>query len=131
MSDSMNTYKPVNFDNDELLYFNQKTAIQLKKRYVCAYCFHTKGIATHLHYTQRATDDRWDRYLVYCTECGGNVADRSVGRITLWFLAHLGQKFIERAMEITAYERSIEREREKEAGTYHFDEQAALKELGF
>ena len=27
----------VNFDNDELLYFNQKTAIQLKKRYVCAY----------------------------------------------------------------------------------------------
>ena len=127
----MTDYTPEHFDQDELLYFNQKTAIQLGKRYVCAHCFHTKGIATILHYSQKATKDRFDRFLVFCTECGGNVAERSVGRITIWFLTHLGQQFMARANEIKEYERRIEVERKKSQGKYHFDEQAALKELGF
>lgn len=115
----------------DLEHFDQKTALSIRRRYVCAKCYHEKGIAAHLHMIQVPHGEDFDRFSVICTECGENVAKRNVGRITIWFLTQLGQKCMSRAMDIRDYNRRIERVKEELAGTYHFDEAEALKELGF
>ena len=119
------------FTKDSLTHFNQKAAIDISRRYCCAHCYHNRGIATQLHMIQVSLDDDPDRFIVICTECGGNVASRTVGRITVWFLTHEGQKRMARALEIKAYKRLLERERQKEQGTYHFDPVQSVKDLGF
>lgn len=119
------------FEESELLYWTQKQALFLVDRYCCAKCYHDLGIATKLHQVQRPKDDNFDRFEVICTECGENVASRSVGRITRWFLTHIGQQYIERGKEIREYNRRMEAQRHKESGTYDYDPEKALRELGF
>lgn len=119
------------FTEDEILYFPQKTAIGIAKRYCCAKCYHEEGLATQLHMVQVPIEDVIDRFKVICTECGLNVAAQGVGRITTWYLHHRGAMNIERAYEIKEYNRRLERERQKEAGTYHFDPVETIKKLGF
>lgn len=119
------------FDESELIHWTLKQALYLVDKYCCAKCYHDKGIATKLHQVQVPKGENFDRFAVICTECGENVASRSVGRITLWFLKHIGQQYIERGIEIRHYEQRLEIERQKQAGTYYFDEEKALRELGF
>jgi hypothetical protein len=106
-------------------------AVNISKRYCCARCYHNLGKATKLHRIQTPLEGEPDRWIVVCTECGGNVADRSVGRITQWFLEHEGAERIARAMEIKYIRRMMDREKQKERGEYHFDPEKTLSELGF
>lgn len=123
--------QPPNFEEDDLLVVPQKTALTIVKRYVCASCFHKQGICTHLHMVQKPRDYDFDRWAVICTECGDNVLSREVGRITIWFLTHQGQKYIARYREIKLHQKRLDEARQKRDGTYHFDVDQAIKDLGF
>lgn len=118
-------------DEDELMYPSGKAAAHIAKNYSCARCFHGRGVATTLYRVAEPTPERIDRWGVYCSECGENVCKRGVGGLTIWFLTRWGQEMIERTKEIKRFQRMVEDAQKKEAGTYSFNPDRVLHELGF